>query len=578
MKRFSLKQLLLLSFFSLLITNLAMSQGKLDRDEIRDILKQFKNYRYGDVSIFEVRNTDELKESLKSSSADGSKKTTVSLSDCMKELAPDYRQIILDCVINGMSDKDCNEEFLRSGKTPPPDSVMTCAFLYFSDSLSVTGSAERLRAYLITTPVKANQTDSPSIIGFVYVINTDENDSEDPAINLKTIDAEQVYSLRRLDTARIFTKDGEKRLKDVLEVYIVQENIIDKSFEAKSIDATAQFAEKAVGNSKSLITNEGNIKETDTQQFIRISDGQPEDYKEKQNEVTLGTDVLRWRKYNCVYQYDKRGQIRVDSLGNKLIDELSSSNNFFTKIGVEAKYGIEEINYPSFWSNRLTINALVENFKIGIIVPPTGWSITMADLFNQETKLTNTDIGLSFEGDFPIKVMPKTGVFHLKGAYVFGDAYNKPEKVYDNGKDCNYLIRANAQLHYTFGVKVDENYLFRFGLGGTLYSVESWSMDKPKDPNSTDTLAFQKIAEETVGNISIKFEFMLKSATLPMGASLQYFDESISANIWAQAPIIDNLLYFRFDLNGYFAAFKNNPRLWENQNVFIPTGRFIIVL
>jgi len=89
--------------------------------------------------------------------------------------------------------------------------------------------------------------------------------------------------------------------------------------------------------------------------------------------------------------------------------------------------------------------------------------------------------------DFPIKVIPQSGVFSLSGSYVFGDAkepsYKNRHNYYDtiggfyyNDDDLffnDYLVRYTGQFHYTFGISIDESYQLRFGIGATLYGAET---------------------------------------------------------------------------------------------------------
>jgi electron transfer flavoprotein alpha/beta subunit len=56
--------LLILSFLPAAVS-LAQATNRPRNDEITNILSRFKNYRFGAVNIYEIMNTDELKEALK---------------------------------------------------------------------------------------------------------------------------------------------------------------------------------------------------------------------------------------------------------------------------------------------------------------------------------------------------------------------------------------------------------------------------------------------------------------------------------------------------------------------------------
>jgi hypothetical protein len=73
----------------------------------------------------------------------------------------------------------------------------------------------------------------------------------------------------------------------------------------------------------------------------------------------------------------------------------------------------------------------------------------------------------------------------------------------------------------------------------------------------------------------MKLDFMSRDITTPFGASLQYFDESIYGSAWLQIPIIANTFFARIEAKGYYAAFRENLRPWENKSVLMPSIRLI---
>jgi hypothetical protein len=142
-------------------------------------------------------------------------------------------------------------------------------------------------------------------------------------------------------------------------------------------------------------------------------------------------------------------------------------------------------------------------------------------------------------------------------------------------EDFDFLVRLNAQLHYTFAIAIDQNYWFRFGIGGTIYNVERWYNDLDSS-SEINKLKFRKLDDETIGGISGRIEFMTKNIITPFGAFVQYFDESLSTGLWLQIPIIEKTLALRLDAKGFFSAFKNQPHKWESKSVFVPSARLIV--
>jgi len=132
-------------------------------------------------------------------------------------------------------------------------------------------------------------------------------------------------------------------------------------------------------------------------------------------------------------------------------------------------------------------------------------------------------------------------------------------------------------LHYTFGVAIDDDYMLRFGLGGTMYMMEKWFNNLIVDPETRDSkIKYEMLDDETIGGVSGRIELMTRNVATPYGASIQYFDEALYTNLWLQVPIVENTFSIRIDAKGYFKAFTNTPRIWENKSVFIPMVRFIV--
>ncbi len=294
------------------------------------------------------------------------------------------------------------------------------------------------------------------------------------------------------------------------------------------------------------------------------------DYYGKANELVVSMDLISWKRYPMSY-YE-------DSTGNLVPDTYYITNEDLPEFGVELKYGIDALSYPSMWSERMTLSALWQSVKLGIILPTSGWSNLSESIYNINRTLTFGGVGVAAEFDFPFKVIPQSGVFHASLGYIFGDAKEPSYKDAPTLDDYmfyspDYLIRANAQLHYTFGVSIDDDYWFRFGIGGTVYSAEHWDYKVPEDIDPPE-LSYSKDKTETVAGISGKIEFMSKNILTPFGASVQYFDEALGLKLWLEIPVIENTFALRFDASGYFTAFRD-PHPWEHSSVFVPQIRFI---
>jgi hypothetical protein len=440
------------------------------------------------------------------------------------------------------------------------------------------------RMFLITTPINNQVQDVPDIIGLVLCkerIDKDEYENAlisyyNQAIGNAVANEKNVLTYPEL--LNFVYDDGGKstNLYDKLIIEYRQGNFIPITAEVRGIGTELTFM-NTYGKSVSMITNENDVRAEDIQRFIRISEGQPFDYT-RQNEIVVSPDYISWRKYQIEYYEDEEGNLFPVNFANAVLPQY----------GAEIKFGLDEINYPSFFSERIMVRAIWDNIKLGFILPTSGWSSFTKDVFDVDRRFTYAGVGISGAFDFPIKVIPQSGVFSMSGSYVFGDAnaptYKDRQKMYDeNGFEYinddlfynDYLIRYTAQAHYTFGFSIDESYLFRFGIGGTLYGAETWRDYQETSDLEESIITYKKSDNETVGGLSMKVEFMSRDITTPFGASLQYFDESLFANIWMQVPIVIEAFFVRIEAKGFVAAFKETLHPWENKSVLIPSVRLV---
>lgn len=565
----------LLIVFVLPLKLRAQEQGT--RDNIENVLRQFKNWRFGTVSLYEIRNLAELRRALKSK--DEATSTKVS-SDCVEKANPEERRIVEEGVASGKSYDDIIMDFLNKGLPPPED--LQCIY----DVIRGSGGAEEQqieRAYLVTTRSERN-----SIPNTIIALIVSYDDSENIKRNLRSVQPSNIYSIRELKDEALDESFRSRTLYDLMMNALIQGNVDNKTLEAQGIGSDIYFAPRVYGITSSLALDDNDLYNQDIQQFLRISEAQPIDYIGTSNELIISPDLISWRMYEPPYEIDRDGNFVVDSNGNYVIDQYFVTNDDLPSFGLELKYGLEDLNYPSIWSERLTLNAIMKNVKFGVILP-TGWFGDDREILSQERRLTYGGVGIAGSMDFPVKIIPQSGLFKFSFGYVFGDAVQSKYKNRNlsdpsnidpliNLFDNDYLIRANAQLHYTFGVKIDEDYSLRFGVLGSVYNVEKWFNRISEDSITGDrSLSFSKLDNEVIGGISGKVEFMATNVSWPYGASAQYFDEGIGANVWLHIPlpIMDNRMALRLDAKAYFAAFKNTPRAWESKSLFIPMARLI---
>ncbi|MCX7880039.1 MAG: hypothetical protein N2517_05205 [Ignavibacteria bacterium] len=565
--------LLCLIFFAFLLwfspTN---AQDEATRTEMEMILSKFTNYRFGNISLYRLKNVADVRRAirLRQERAAGIK--------IDENILKAVDQAILNEVEQGVKGGDdlttIVQTIERRGLIAPERSVMEQVYQYYRQKYE--GAAEQRveNAYLVTT--KTPHTEIPRTIIALILSYSQSTDLEK---SLKNIGSGDIYTYDELKNFKLDETFAADNLYDLMVSALLQRNVTNVTLEAQGIGNVQWFARKVFGITESPFSNEADLLSTDIQRTKRITDGSPFDFGLKQHELLVSPDWILWRRYPAPGYYDDNGNFVVDPEGN--------SNSELPLFGLELKYGIDCINYTSFFGERVTLSAIWQNVKFGIILPTDGWASIGKDLFSIQRKLTFGGFGLAGSFDFPIKVIPKSGVFHVDFGYVFGDAKESKYKgrnidtlFYDPGlalasSDFDYLIRSNAQAYYTFSARIDNNYYFRFGLGATFYQVEKWFNDLDT-ADFRRKLNFRKYDEVIVGDVAVKIDFMVDNVATPFGFNAQYFNGGIGGGVWLQIPIIQNTLTLRLDARGYLVPFKDNPEPWENKGYFVPMARFIV--
>jgi len=549
------------------------SQDEATRTEMEQILGRFSNYRFGNISIYRLKNIGDIRKALKLRQE---KAAGVQINE---EILKTVEQAILKIIEDGVLADESMREILQAidarGFTPPEQSIMEQLYQYYKLKHQGAAEARPENAYLITTRAKPGE-----IPEFIIALIISYNASGDMEKQLKSIGPGDIYTYDEMKNFQLDTTFSANNLYDLMVNALVQRNVENKTIEAQGIGNAQWFARKIFGNTETPFLNEADLSSYDVQKILRVSEGEPFNFGIKQNELILSPDWILWRRFPQPGYYD-------EASGKFIVDTTLNSNSDLPLVGLELKYGIDCINYTSFFSERVTLSALWQNVKLGLILPTDGWASMGKNVFDINRKLTYAGFGLAGSFDFPIKVIPKSGVFHFDFGYVLGDAKESKYKSRNidtltytpwrtiANRDFDYLIRGNIQAYYTFGVQIDNNYLFRFGLGGTFYQVEQWYYDLDT-ANLRRRLVFKKYDEKSVGDVSIRVDFMSTDIATPFGANVQYFNGGIGGGVWLQVPIIRNTLYLRLDGRGYFVPFKDKPDEWENKGYFIPMARFIL--
>ncbi len=569
--------LLSLLMLSIIMPLTVQAQGDESfRVKLESILNRYKNYRFSTIDVYSLKDVRDVRQIIKDK--EQAENTTAAVGDADKIIAetdPQVVSTIRNLLLSGSTKTKIRRELIgRFGEQPKNFDALV-------EILSPNkGSQQVVReAYVITTKKADRDQVVPNTIIAMIVSMEDNTDIKK---NVDNASGKNIYTWPELVQ---YDLDPEKynaeNLYQLLENAFMQSNVEKRTSEAQGIGTMKKWTDPQYGVSRSLIEREGDISSSDVQKFVRISNAEPIDYN-KNHEIVVSPDLVSWKRYEIeTYTYE-----------DGYVDTLSFiTNSSLPKFGLELKYGIDEINMPSMYSERMTFSALWENMKIGAILPTSGWSKLGQDMLDYDRVFTYGGLGLAGSLDFPFKVIPQSGVFHLSFGWVFGDAERADYKdkldldnvMFVNPEDesgNDYLVRANATLHYTFGLAIDKDYQMRFGLGGTVYTIETWADRLESDPETNiETAVYKEVGKESIGGISAKMDFMVKNISTPYGVTAQYFDESIYASAWIHIPIIKDLFALRLEGKSYFAAFKDSKKPWEkgNDNLFIPMARFIFV-
>jgi hypothetical protein len=252
-----------------------------------------------------------------------------------------------------------------------------------------------------------------------------------------------------------------------------------------------------------------------------------------------------------------------------------------TKWGLELEANYDEINYPSIWGGRMTLNAILENIKIGAVLPMIRFgdsTIATSGIGTRPQKIIG-GYGISFEGDFVAPLIQNSGLFNFHGSYTFSEV--APEQMTPFmfrpaatiGEEA-YLVRYDFQAFYSFGFFADAaaSHLFRLKIGGTVYGVETLHHEEDTllAVSETEDPVFNLVKHDnsTNGGVAGALEYMRTKTWVPFGARLQYVDNSLLTDLWLQFAVAKNL-DLKFDLK-YFTPIFRDPHPWENPNLVVP--------
>lgn len=522
--------------------------------ELRAILRKFKNYRYSTISIFRLEGQafSDVQELL-----NPMPKAPDAVANLQSSNPALYQQIQDRVMLEGCA-ADIQEVLrkLREEDGVPPGIVSRAetieAVKYAVQVMQNTCNAFK-NAFVVTTRYRPGEP-----FNIIALIKTRDR-SRTIARDLRSVQDADILLFSELRRIAAPPTSPSATLYDYLANAIIQGAAENVTLEAQGIgDEDTRFAPPTFGNSEP-------VAEDDLQAYLRISEGQPLNYYHPNELVVSFPDFIRFRHYATPAEAEEAADTTTLRIYNRSLPQL----------GLELRYGLTELNYPSVWSQRLTLNALWSSARLGVVLPVKGWS-ELSSKLGAQPRLTTAGWGIYGTVDFPIRLIQDGGVFHASGSYVFGDAKVSDHPVWNERLQrlTDFLIRYHAQLLYSFGIAVDKQYFFRFKLGGTLYGAETWAERTDTVEGRTIVRRFAREETETVGGISGGIDFMATDVSTPYGFSMQYFDGSLLGSVWLQIPVTRSLA-LRFD-GRVFACLLRDPHPWEQRTLFLPSVHLVL--
>ncbi|MEN9795842.1 MAG: hypothetical protein RLZZ150_819, partial [Bacteroidota bacterium] len=532
----------------------------------KNSLKSLSNYRYGDISVFRVEGqlftdvSNLLNPPLPPDTTGAVKRLEESNFTLFDEIRKAVRRASTS---DKVSEILVEKQGFNQDEVADRD-VQTVIERFLQDKEYQSSLFKS--AYIVTT--KYQRGDDGANLVVVALVKTRVTPAGNTVKDLSSVNGNDIiprYSLTKLSPPANSSVPG--KLYDYLKSQVIQNNVTNVTLEAQGIDdPDTRFVRQVFGNSVQ-------VSEDDVQQYIKITNGIPVSYVGP-NEITLSAaDLIAYRRYAPDPTPKIVTSVELDSNGEETTveREVVTYNGRLPLYGIELRYGLEDINYPSIWSERVSVNAVWSQARLGVILPTSGWSSLSTSLGSPRT-MTNAGFGVNANVEVPIKLIAQSGVFNIAASYVFDDAVKSDHQRYDDiaKRNFDHLVRFHAQLQYTFAVRIDDYNLVRMRLGGTAYQMERWA-DRDSLVDGKIKQVFSKYDNEFIGGVSGKIEFMNTNWSTPLGASLQYFDESILINTWLQFQASPNL-GFRIDANVFTPVFRD-ARAWENDAVFMPSLR-----
>ncbi|MBL0323496.1 MAG: hypothetical protein IPP80_14210 [Ignavibacteria bacterium] len=351
--------------------------------QVSSILDKYKNWRYGMISVFRVNEEDGTVNKLNMLLGPPEPVIPEEAKQCRT------KDEIEGYVLSGGEGAD-EKEYQKWMRSPGCKAYER----YYSQRVAWE-KAQFKKAFVVTTRYQPGEPFR--VIALLVQKNTESfyglrQDLDPPSgkylaneLEAKQLD-EQILVSGVAKKGREILETTTATLYEYLTNQVIQGNMENVTPEAQGIgEEGIRFVKKRYG------TTEG-INEDSSPLYMRITEGLPQNYQNNNEIIVSALDGVSYRRF-------ERPVINEGE-----VDSAVPTNAYLPKYGVELKYGLEDINYPSIWSERLTLNAVWGASHLGVVLPTSGWSSISKDL-GAIQRMTTGGMGINGAFDFPIRVI-----------------------------------------------------------------------------------------------------------------------------------------------------------------------------
>ncbi|MFC2132053.1 hypothetical protein ACFLSQ_11525 [Bacteroidota bacterium] len=241
--------MLLISFIAI---NSILAQEP-SKTELEGILKSFKSYRFGTVSLYQIKNITEVKKAIEQKERS---KSDVEIDDAVVKAADPRLATLIEGEVKAGSDKNSiSQEIMKRGLTIPEKAEFEALYQYYK-AQTLGGGPKIDKVFIITSrPAKGAV---PKVVISMFI---SMNPSQNLEKNLKRVNSSAIYTYDELKEFKLDSSYSANDMYDLMMNSLIQQNIENRTLEMQGIGTPGWFYPKIFGGTQSLISNEANMND-----------------------------------------------------------------------------------------------------------------------------------------------------------------------------------------------------------------------------------------------------------------------------------------------------------------------------